>query len=288
MIDQATYARALLLGDLAVTEGPLAAFRVSGTQWSIHLSRRAGLLRRRACIASSPSCRPGMLLSQPTCCAATRWRACEPLQRRFVYLYLGRRLRPDAKLYSAQSLPAPDPRVARRLSGMTQTRPCPTCHNSAVTRTLEIPEQMFGLPESFPYSECSECSSLYITELPTDLTKYYDTVQLLLVRPGPRVLHGSPRRAPSRRCWSDSPCSSGPHRAIERSLRTLLTRAAHADLDLRLRSTRRLATRSAHSVLDVGADGDPGLRARPRRPLALGSNRSSRAEEQRVKRTVAA
>ena len=39
MIDQATYCRVLLQGDLATTTGPLAAFRVSATQWSVKLSR---------------------------------------------------------------------------------------------------------------------------------------------------------------------------------------------------------------------------------------------------------
>lgn len=37
LIDEATYVRALLVGDLAVVPGPLAAFRLSDSQWSARL-----------------------------------------------------------------------------------------------------------------------------------------------------------------------------------------------------------------------------------------------------------
>ena len=39
LIDQATYCRVLLRGDLATAPGSLAAFRLSSTQWSVALAR---------------------------------------------------------------------------------------------------------------------------------------------------------------------------------------------------------------------------------------------------------
>ena len=39
LIDQSTYCRVLLHGDLATAPGTLAAFRVSSTQWSVALAR---------------------------------------------------------------------------------------------------------------------------------------------------------------------------------------------------------------------------------------------------------
>ena len=39
LIDQSTYCRVLLHGDLATAPGTLAAFRLSSTQWSVALAR---------------------------------------------------------------------------------------------------------------------------------------------------------------------------------------------------------------------------------------------------------
>ena len=47
LIDQSTYCRVLLHGDLATAPGALAAFRISSTQWSVRPGPRAGSLGRR-------------------------------------------------------------------------------------------------------------------------------------------------------------------------------------------------------------------------------------------------
>jgi glycosyltransferase involved in cell wall biosynthesis len=103
MIDQATYAQALLTGDLVATDGPVAAFRVSGTQWSVQLARQqaasaAGMHRELA--ARQPD-----LLSRSDVLRGNSMAHVRALQRRFVYLYLGRRLRPDAAV--SESLHTP-------------------------------------------------------------------------------------------------------------------------------------------------------------------------------------
>lgn len=92
LIDQATYSRVLLRGDLATTPGPLAAFRVSATQWSVALMREqsasAAQMHRRLTELA-----PG-LLSPLDVRRGNARAALRAVQRRLVYLYLGRRMNP--------------------------------------------------------------------------------------------------------------------------------------------------------------------------------------------------
>lgn len=94
MIDQATYCRVLLHGDLATTTGSLAAFRISSTQWSVALARQqaqsaAEMHRQIAGLV------PGLLSRRDVRVGNARatFRA---FQRRLVYLYLGRRMQAPA------------------------------------------------------------------------------------------------------------------------------------------------------------------------------------------------
>jgi glycosyltransferase involved in cell wall biosynthesis len=93
MIDQATYARALLHGDLVAIPGPLAAFRLSATQLSVGLAKeqaRSAAELHRQLAAMTPG-----LLSK----ADVRWgdamAALRAIQRRLVYLWVGKRMRPS-------------------------------------------------------------------------------------------------------------------------------------------------------------------------------------------------
>ncbi len=94
MIDQGTYSRVLLRGDFVATPGPLAAFRVSASQWSVQLTREqaesaAEMHRQLASLApetlSSRDVRRGNAMAR-----LRSW------QRRLAYLYLGRRMKPQA------------------------------------------------------------------------------------------------------------------------------------------------------------------------------------------------
>jgi glycosyltransferase involved in cell wall biosynthesis len=94
MIDQATYSRILLEGDLVATEGPIAAFRVNSAQQSVSMSREqaasaAEMHRQLARMA------PGML-SRLDLLRGNSKALLRSYQRRLFYLYLGRRLRPQA------------------------------------------------------------------------------------------------------------------------------------------------------------------------------------------------
>jgi len=92
LIDQATYCRVLLRGDLVAVPGPLAAFRVSATQLSVDLAREqaasAAEMHRRL-----RELDPNLLSARDVRIgdAMARLRA---LQRRLFYLYLGRRMHP--------------------------------------------------------------------------------------------------------------------------------------------------------------------------------------------------
>jgi glycosyltransferase involved in cell wall biosynthesis len=91
LIDQATYSRALLHGDLVTVPGPLAAFRLSYTQWSVRLARSQAasaveMHRQLAALA------PG-LLSPADLRLGNAMAAMRAAQRRLVYAYLGRRMR---------------------------------------------------------------------------------------------------------------------------------------------------------------------------------------------------
>ena len=95
LIDQSTYCRVLLHGDLATAPGTLAAFRISSTQWSVALAREqarsvAEMHRQVAELA------PGLLSSRDLRVGNARARL-RAFQRRLVYLYLGRRMRPPGR-----------------------------------------------------------------------------------------------------------------------------------------------------------------------------------------------
>ena len=93
IIDQATFCRVLLPGDLATTPGPLAAFRVSATQWSVALSReqaRSAAEMHRQLQEMAPG-----LLSARDVRIGNAMAALRAVQRRLFYLYLGRRMTPE-------------------------------------------------------------------------------------------------------------------------------------------------------------------------------------------------
>ena len=93
LIDQATYSRVLLQGDLAAVPGPLAAFRVSATQWSVALSReqaRSAAEMHRQLREMCPE-----LLSARDVRIGNAMAALRAVQRRLFYLYLGRRMTPE-------------------------------------------------------------------------------------------------------------------------------------------------------------------------------------------------
>lgn len=50
---------------------------------------------------------------------------------------------------------------------------CKICSNSDSNITHIAKENMFGMKESFNYVECSKCDCLQISEIPSDLSKYY-------------------------------------------------------------------------------------------------------------------
>ena len=89
-IDQATYSRVLLEGTFVAVPGPLAAFRLSSTQWSVALAKeqaRSANLLHRELRRSAPD-----LLSKADVRRGDAMARLRTLQRRLVYWYLGRRL----------------------------------------------------------------------------------------------------------------------------------------------------------------------------------------------------
>ncbi len=100
LIDQATYSRVLLRGDLVTTPETVASFRISSTQWSVSLAREqagsAAEMHRQ--IAEMV---PGLLSPRDVRLGNAR-ATLRAFQRRLVYLYLGRRMH------------APDSSAARR------------------------------------------------------------------------------------------------------------------------------------------------------------------------------
>jgi glycosyltransferase involved in cell wall biosynthesis len=92
MIDQATYARALLHGDLIAVAGPLAAFRLSANQQSVGLAKqqaRSAAEMHRQLAAMTPR-----LLSPADVRIGNAMAALRAVQRRLVYLWVGKRMRP--------------------------------------------------------------------------------------------------------------------------------------------------------------------------------------------------
>jgi glycosyltransferase involved in cell wall biosynthesis len=90
LIDQATYCRVLLRGDLAIVPEPLAAFRLNAGQWSIKLSSeqaRSAAEMHHQLRAMAPG-----LISARDVRIGDVMASFRALQRRMFYVYLGRRL----------------------------------------------------------------------------------------------------------------------------------------------------------------------------------------------------
>ena len=94
VIDQSTYCRVLLHGDLVTTPESLASFRISGTQWSVRLAKeQAGSVAEmhRQLAGLSPG-----LLSTRDVAVGNAMAVLRAAQRRLAYLYLRRRMSPDS------------------------------------------------------------------------------------------------------------------------------------------------------------------------------------------------
>ena len=92
LIDQATYCRVLLRGDLVAVPEPLAAFRVSADQWSVSLAREqasSAAEMHRQLRELAPD-----LLSARDVRVGNAMATLRAAQRRLFYLYLGQRMRP--------------------------------------------------------------------------------------------------------------------------------------------------------------------------------------------------
>jgi 2-polyprenyl-3-methyl-5-hydroxy-6-metoxy-1,4-benzoquinol methylase len=50
---------------------------------------------------------------------------------------------------------------------------CPYCGNKSVKDSYRVKEMMFGTREEFVYQECENCKSLYLRDIPSDLSVYY-------------------------------------------------------------------------------------------------------------------
>lgn len=94
LIDLATYCSVLLHGNLVTVPGPLAAFRVSRSQWSVELVR-AQAAQTIGFQHELATAQPGLLNRRHLLVGAARARM-NALGRRAVYRWLGRRMRPGA------------------------------------------------------------------------------------------------------------------------------------------------------------------------------------------------
>lgn len=57
---------------------------------------------------------------------------------------------------------------------MTNTGPeCRICGNKNGNKPFTAKERMLGLNDEFEYFECSNCMCLQISEIPTDMDRYY-------------------------------------------------------------------------------------------------------------------
>ena len=90
VIDEATYAKVLLLGDFHGIDKALAAFRLSSSQWSVHLAREqsAQVIAFHHRLADAE---PGLLSRTDLLRGDTRARAMA-YARRLAYLWVGRRM----------------------------------------------------------------------------------------------------------------------------------------------------------------------------------------------------
>ncbi len=50
---------------------------------------------------------------------------------------------------------------------------CRICQNASNNQAFKVKEMMYDLGESFDYFECGKCGCLQISEIPTDMGKYY-------------------------------------------------------------------------------------------------------------------
>ena len=51
---------------------------------------------------------------------------------------------------------------------------CPICDNEKENKKYLVKEMQQGLREEFEYIECANCGCLFIKEIPSDMSKYYD------------------------------------------------------------------------------------------------------------------
>jgi 2-polyprenyl-3-methyl-5-hydroxy-6-metoxy-1,4-benzoquinol methylase len=51
--------------------------------------------------------------------------------------------------------------------------PCRICGESSIAETLEVPELMFGWPETHRYNRCAACGCLQLESIPADMARYY-------------------------------------------------------------------------------------------------------------------
>lgn len=91
VIDQATYSRILLRGDLVAVPGPLAAFRISASQWSRRLATDQA--SSAAAMHAQLAAMEDGLLSGADVRRGDAMAMLRSVQRRLLYVYLGRRLR---------------------------------------------------------------------------------------------------------------------------------------------------------------------------------------------------
>ncbi len=100
LIDLATYCAVLLHGNLVAVPRPLAAFRVSQSQWSVELVR-AQADQTIGFQSELATAHPGLLSRRHLLVGSARARM-NALGRRAVYRWLGRRMRPGTSADSGQ------------------------------------------------------------------------------------------------------------------------------------------------------------------------------------------
>ncbi len=100
MIDQGTYSRVLLEGDLVAAPGPIGAFRVNATQLSVDMAREqaaSAATMHRQLAAMAPGTLSAWDVRRGNAMALLR-----SFQRRLFYLYLGRRMKPQDGLTASR------------------------------------------------------------------------------------------------------------------------------------------------------------------------------------------
>lgn len=64
---------------------------------------------------------------------------------------------------------------------------CKICNSTNETELIEVNEMMFGMKEKFVYFQCPTCECLQISQIPTDISKYYPSDYLSFHTPSPQV-----------------------------------------------------------------------------------------------------